>query len=141
LALPFLEALAAEAPAPRPLTVGDLDDPQPWIEAYQAGVGSPLELKFLRIFEAHGFQPQKQVPVAPVDGERFISVADLAVPERRLAIYIDGASVHTGHVLRRDRYIRDRLRHGSPPWQVVELRAADLARGTALVQELKQRAE
>jgi hypothetical protein len=138
LALPFLESLAAEAPSPRPPMVGDLDDPQPWIEAYQAEVGSPLELRFLRLFEAHGFQPQKQVPVAPVDGERFISVADFALTEQRLAIYIDGASVHTGHVLRRDRYIRDRLRNGSPPWRIVELRAADLARGGAIVEELRQ---
>jgi len=141
LALPFLEALATDAPSSRPLAVGDLDDPGPWLEAYQAGVGSPLELKFLRLFESHGFEPQKQVPVAPTEGGRFISVADFAVPERRLAIYIDGAAVHTGHVLRRDRYIRDQLRQGSPPWRVVELRATDLARGGAMVQELRQWAE
>jgi hypothetical protein len=48
--------------------------------------------------------------------ERPISVADFAVPERRLAIYIDGAAFHAGERLRRDRYIRRRLRDGSPPW-------------------------
>jgi hypothetical protein len=73
-----------------------IDDPRPWLEAYAAGVGSPLELAFLRLFEAHGFEPQKQVPVAPNTGEPPISVADFAVPERRLAIYIDGAAFHVG---------------------------------------------
>jgi hypothetical protein len=65
-----------------------------------------------------------------------ISIADLAVPERRLAIYVDGAAFHAGSNLRRDRFIRNRLRNGNPPWRVVELRAADLARGRALVDEL-----
>ncbi|WP_017748277.1 hypothetical protein [Scytonema hofmannii] len=37
----------------------------------------------------------------------------------------------------RDKFIRDRLRNGNPPWQVVELNAVDLARGKALVEELK----
>jgi hypothetical protein len=48
------------------------------------------ELKFLRLFENHGFTQMKQVPVGPSDSEGPISVADFAVPERRLAIYIDG---------------------------------------------------
>jgi hypothetical protein len=48
----ILEALgAAEAPVRRPLETGDIDDPKPWLESYAAGVGSPLELKFLRLFE------------------------------------------------------------------------------------------
>jgi hypothetical protein len=41
------------------------------------------------------------------------------VPERRLAIYIDGASVHVGQNLRRDRNIRDRLRTAEPAWTAV----------------------
>jgi len=101
-------------------------------------VGSPLELKFLRLFEQHGFHPQKQVPVAPNLGDLPISIADFAVSERRLAIYIDGAAFHVGQNLRRDRFIRRRLREGSPPWRVEELRAADLARGAGLVQQLTQ---
>jgi hypothetical protein len=137
--LPTLEGLAQTPPARRPLDTGDLDDPRPWLEAYAAGVGSPLELAFLRLFEQHDFHPQQQVPVAPRDGERPTSVADFAVPERRLAIYIDSAAFHVGAHLRRDRFIRDRLRQGTPPWRVEELRAADLRHGAALVARLQAR--
>ena len=83
----------------------------------------------MRLFEQHGFHPQKQVSVAPSDGELPISVADFAVPERRIAIYVDGAAFHVGANLRRDRFIRDRLRNGAPPWRIEELRATDLAGG------------
>jgi hypothetical protein len=134
--MPYLEELRQTQPARRPLETGDIDDPQSWLEAYAAGVGSPLELKFLRLFEQHGFRPQKQVPVSPRDGETTISVADFAVPERRLAVYVDGAAFHTGANLRRDRYIRAQLRDGSPPWKVIELTAVDLERGGELIAEL-----
>jgi hypothetical protein len=137
LAVPHLEALAAQPPERQPIERGDIDDPAPWLEAYATGVGSPLELKFLRLFEAHDFHPEKQVPIAPRQGDPPISIADFAVPDRRLAIYIDGASVHVGANLRRDRHIRDRLRHGDPPWRVEELRAQDLREGRALVERLK----
>jgi hypothetical protein len=76
------------------------------------------------------------VPVAPTAAERPISIADFAVPERRLAIYIDGAAFHSGERLRRDRFIRKRLRSGPTPWRVEELRAPDLARGAQLIAEL-----
>ena len=135
-AIPALEELRQREPTRRPLETGDIDDPRPWLEAYAAGVGSPLELKFLRLFEQHGFRPEKQVPVAPVDGSRPISIADFAVPQRRIAIYVDGAAFHTGANLRRDRYIRNHLREGSPPWKVVELTASDLRRGGELIAEL-----
>jgi replicative superfamily II helicase len=138
LAMPYIEALAAGRAERQPAAVGDVDDPRPWLEAYAAGVGSPLEFRFLRLFEAHGFHPAKQVPVAPRDGATPISIADFAVPERRLAIYIDGASVHVGANLRRDRAIRDRLRHGEPPWRVEEFRAQHLSEGRALVERLKK---
>jgi hypothetical protein len=131
-----LEELAAAAPVSRPQKTGDLDDPRPWLEAYAAGVGSPLELKFLRLFEKHGFHPQKQVRVSPSPSEPPISIADFAVPNLRLAIYVDGAAFHVGQRLRRDRFIRDRLRSGDTPWRVVELRATDLARGAGLVVSL-----
>lgn len=52
--------------------------------------------------------------------------ADFAVPDKRLAIYIDGAAFHVGVNLKRDKYLRDKLRNGEPPWTVVELRAKDL---------------
>jgi hypothetical protein len=138
MALPDLEQLSAESPRRRGLETGDIDDPQPWLEAYAAGVGSPLELSFLRLFEQHGFHPEKQVPVSPTDGGAPISVADFAVPDRRLAIYVDGAAFHAGTNLRRDRYIRNRLRDGAPRWKIVELRATDLGRGAELVNELNR---
>ncbi len=134
-----LEQLAEAAPQPMPLERGDTNDPRPWLEAFQAGVGSPLELRFLRLFEQHGFHPERQVPVAPAESQTPISIADFAVPSRRLAIYVDGAAFHVGARLRRDRIIRNRLREGSSRWNVVELRATDLARGAALVQELANR--
>jgi len=134
-----LEQLAESPSEPVPLQVGDSNDPRPWLEAFAAGVGSPLELRFLRLFEQHGFHPDRQVPVAPSEAEQPISIADFAVPSRRLAIYVDGAAFHVGARLRRDRIIRNRLRDGSLRWTVVELRAADLSRGAALVQELTKR--
>ena len=51
-------------------------------------------------------------------------------------IYIDSAAFHVGQHLRRDRFIRDRLRQGTPPWRVEELRAADVQQGGALVERL-----
>jgi len=134
--IPALDQLAGQQPLIRPLETGDLDDPGPWLEAYAAGVGSPLELKFLRLFEKHGFIPEKSVPVSPSDDIAPISVADFAVSDRRLAIYIDGASFHIGPNLRRDRYIRNRLRNGSPPWRVMELRASDLNREGEIISEI-----
>lgn len=137
LAIESLEEMGALAPQKRALQLGDIDDPRPWLEAYAAGVGSPLELKFLLLFEQHGFHPQKQVSVAPSDGELPISVADFAVPERRIAIYVDGAAFHVGANLRRDRFIRDRLRNGAPPWRIEEVRATDLAGGKNLVSRIR----
>ena len=115
--IPALEELSASPPKTQPVEFGDLHDLTPWLAAFAAGVGSPLELKFLRLFEAHGFQPEKQVPVSASPDDRPISVADFAVPDRRLAIYIDGAAFHVGKNLHRDRSIRDRLRNGTPPWR------------------------
>jgi hypothetical protein len=59
------------------------------------------------------------------------------VPEKRLAVYVDGAAFHAGANLRWDRAIRERLRTGSPPWRVVKLRARDLAKGASLADSLK----
>ena len=133
IALPHLQALGEERPSAQPAERGDDDSPKPWLESYAAGVGSPLELRFLRLFERFGFTPEKQVPIGPADVSAPISIADFAVPSRRLAIYIDGAAFHLGASLRRDRYIRDRLRAATPPWRVEELTAADLAQGEQLV--------
>jgi len=138
LTLPALDDLAQEAPQQTALERGDLHDPRPWLDAYAAGVGSPLELKFWNLFQEHGFTPEKQVPIAVPEGTAPITVADFAVPEKRLAIYIDGASFHTGENLRRDRYIRDRLRNATPPWRVEELRAKDLGSGAALAKKFQK---
>ncbi len=124
--MPDLEALAVAPPEPLPIGVADADDPRPWLEAYDAGVGSPLEFKFLRLFEQHGLQVEKQVPVAPdVDGVP-ISQADFRVTGSKVLIYVDGAAFHAGNRLRRDRAIRRALREGNAGWRVVELTARDL---------------
>lgn len=135
LAVPTLEVLSEVAPTVQPS--GFQDDPRPWLEAYAEGVGSPLELKFWRLFERYGFSPEKQMQIRLSAGEHPLSVADFGVEAARLAIYIDGASVHVGHRLRRDRYIRQRLRDTQPPWKIVELRATDLIRGQSLVDEMQ----
>lgn len=80
---------------------------------------------------------EKQVPVSPNDGEAPISIADFAVPEKRLVIYVDGAAYHVGERLRRDRWIREKLRNGSPPWTVVELRVGDLKSVDHVLIEIK----
>ncbi len=136
LALPYLEALAQSAPLHQPGQRGDIQDPRPWLEAYASGVGSPLELEFLKLFKRYGYNPDKQVPVSPAPGQPAISIADFALPDQRIAIYIDGASVHRGANLRRDRYIRERLRNGNPPWKVVVLIAKDLIKGKDLISEI-----
>ncbi len=123
--LPDLEALAQKPPEPLPAE-GDPDDPRPWLEAYEAGVGSPLELQFLRLFERHGMEVEKQVPVGPeLDGPR-ISQADFRVVGSSVLVYVDGATFHTGSRLRRDRIIRRALRQGNAAWRIVELTARDL---------------
>jgi hypothetical protein len=134
LALPALEVLK-EAP-PISCSLAYSDDPKPWLEAYAEGVASPLELKFWRLFQQHGFSPVKQLDIRLTPDAPTVSIADFGVEATRLAIYVDGASVHVGHRLRRDRIIRQRMKEAHPPWRVVELRAADLARGAALVEEL-----
>ena len=124
--MPHLEALAASPPVKCTPQTGDFNDPKPWLEAYSAGVGSPLELKFLRLFEKHGFLPEKQVNVSPTANGSAISTADFAVPSRRLAIYVDGASFHTGQNLRRDRYIREKLRNGNSAGVLVLIATANI---------------
>jgi hypothetical protein len=121
--LPELEQLAAEPPK---LTDQETYDPKPWLDAYAAGVGSPLELRFLRIFEANGIDVEKQVPVAPSDADKPISVADFVIKGSRTAVYVDGAVFHRGERLRRDRLIRQQLQGSDSPWTIVTLTARDL---------------
>ena len=89
-------------------------------------MGSPLESKFYAAFEQFGFKPEKQVPIYIDGSNKPLTIADFAVSEKRIAIYIDGAQFHVGQNLRRDRFIRDKLRGLNPPWKVIELRIRDL---------------
>lgn len=135
-AVPALEALKQKNPVRRPGRSSDLRRVRAWIEAYEAGVGSPLELRFLRMFEAKGLKLEKQYAISLDPGRPPLTYADFAIPERRLAIYVDGAGFHVGKNLRRDRHIRARLRAAEPPWRVEELSAADLANGMAKLADL-----
>jgi replicative superfamily II helicase len=131
-----LQMLSGEKPVKQSAKTGDINDPKPWLEAYNAGTGSPLELKFLRVFEKHGFLLEKQVPIILDEGKGPISVADFAVPEKRIAIYVDGLAFHQGMNLRRDRFIRDQMRNAKKPWRVVELTAKDIRKAKTLLEEL-----
>jgi very-short-patch-repair endonuclease len=137
-AMPDLEALAIAPPEPLPAEIGDRDDPRPWLEAYDAGVGSPLELKFLHLFEQHGIEVEKQVPVGPGIEGTPISQADFRVAGANVLIYIDGTAFHAGSRLRRDRAIRRALREGSAGWKVVELAARDLATPDRVIRRIMQ---
>ena len=79
------------------------------------------------------------MPIRPDPTGPTITVADFALENAKLAIYIDGAAFHTGPNLRRDRRIRLRLRQAG--WRVEELTARDLARGAELVTSLRRGAE
>ncbi len=129
LVLPDLEQLAM---APPEKTAENHYDPRPWLEAFDAGVGSPLELKFLRLFEKNGINVDKQVPVAPENEGAPISVADFVLTGTKTAIYIDGAAFHRGERLRRDRLIRGKLAAGGAGWRVVVLGKAELSDAAVL---------
>jgi hypothetical protein len=131
--LPDLEQLATAPPAK---TSEEKHDPRWWLEAYDAGVGSPLELRFLRLFEKNGIQVDKQVPVAAEEGAAPISVADFVVRGTKTAIYIDGAAFHRGERLRRDRLIRTKLAAGGAGWKVLAFGKRDLEDPGAVVAEV-----
>ncbi len=138
--MPDLEVLAKSAPVLLGTRLGDCDDPKPWLDSYDAGVGSPLELKFLRLFERYGLEIEKQVPVAADSGGTPIGQADFRVTGSKVLIYVDGAAFHQGTRLRRDRIIRRRLRDGGMGWRIVEVKASDLGRGEELVLGLREMA-
>ncbi|MCU0613373.1 MAG: hypothetical protein MUE60_16515, partial [Candidatus Eisenbacteria bacterium] len=135
LVLPDLEQLAADAPTK---TGQQNYDPKPWLEAYDAGCGSPLELKFLRLFEQHGIAVDKQVAVAPEPGGAAISVADFVLTGTKKAIYIDGAAFHRGDRLRRDRIIREKLAGGGMAWEVLVFGRRDLDRPEGVVAKIRR---
>jgi hypothetical protein len=139
--MPDLEVLSLAPPEPLKAEQADKQDPRPWIEAYEAGVGSPLELKFLHLFEKHGVVLEKQVPVAPSATSAPISQADFRVAGTKVLLYVDGAAFHTGNRLRRDRAIRQALRDGEIGWKIVELRARDLFNPEDTVRNVLQLAQ
>lgn len=139
--MPDLEVIAMAPPLQLPQEMGDKQDPRPWLEAYDAGVGSPLELKFLHLFEKHGIALDKQVPVSPSSDGPSISQADFRVTGTNVLIYVDGAAFHVGNRLRRDRAIRKALREGSLGWRVIELNAHDLAAPDKTVQRVLETVE
>lgn len=134
---PDLQALAESPPNPSPAELGDLHDPQPWLAAFEAGVGSPLELKVLRLLEQRGVPVERQVAVAPSEGARPISVADFRVTGTRTLIYVDGAAFHKGPRLRRDMQVRERLTSATPGWRIVEIRAEDLKKPEELIRRVR----
>jgi Lhr-like helicase len=134
LVMPDLEQLAAEPPRK---TGQDNYDPRPWLEAYDQGCGSPLELRFLRLFEQNGIAVDKQVALAPEPGAPPISVADFVVQGTKKAIYIDGAAFHRGERLRRDRYIREKLKAGSMGWEILVFGRKDLDEPGQVVTRVK----
>jgi len=136
--MPDLEALAMAAPEPLPAELGDADDPRPWLEAYDAGVGSPLELRFLRLFEQHDIEMEKQLPVGPEPDGPPISQADFRVAGTNVLVYVDGAAFHIGSRLRRDRAIRQALREGGAAWRIVELTARDLATPEGTIERVRR---
>ena len=50
------------------------------------------EHRCLLLLQSAGFAPRKQFPIQ--SGGRLVTIADFAFPDQRVAIYIDGASIH-----------------------------------------------
>ena len=119
LVVSTLEGLREDEPVAGPLTAIDLNDPRPWREAFESNLGSPLEYRCLMLLEAARLEPVKQFPIADPATGRVFTITDFAFPDRRVAVYVDGVSIHVGEVLRRDRLIEERLRGMTPAWTVL----------------------
>lgn len=136
-----LEGLRNIATSRMSLTAAEIDDPQPWIDAYTAGCGSPLEHRFLRLMQNAGLSPVLQHPIPDEAGIPF-TIADFAFTEKRIAIYIDGVAYHKGDRLRKDRAIDQRLQSLADPWKVMRISAKDINRGEAeIITNLRQMLE
>jgi very-short-patch-repair endonuclease len=123
-ACPPARSAGPEVPVVVPLDAIDVNDPRPWRTAFEAGVGSPLEYRCLLLLQSAGLTPQKQFPIQ--NGEQLITIADFAFPDQRVAIYVDGASIHLGQVLCRDHRIEHCSRLLDQPWSVLRLRRKDI---------------
>ena len=85
-----------------PLAAADFDDPRPAREAFEAGVGSPLEFRCWTLLQAMGLTPLKQFPIADTAGSRLLSRSSTSrflEPADRRWLYVDGVSIHLGEVL------------------------------------------
>jgi len=133
-AMETLEVLQTAPPVAVP--VKRQHDPRPWLAAWAAGVGSPLELSFLRAFASKGLTLEKQYGIAAAPGEKAFTIADFALPAQRVAIYVDGRAFHVGSNVRRDQAIRARLRAMDPPWRVESLTVDDLRAGLPTLRDL-----
>jgi hypothetical protein len=87
-------------------------------------VGSPLERRCLLLLRSAGLAPLKQLSMQ--SGGRLLTIADSAFPGQRVAVYVDGASIHLGQVLCRDHRIEYRLDQLDQPWSVLRLRRRDI---------------
>lgn len=118
-----LQGLAAVTPSPITLNAADKRDPRPWFEAFQAGCDSPLEHRVLTLLQSAGVDVEQQVAIPAVQP---FTIADFAIPEKRVAIYVDGLAFHTADRLRRDKAIQRRLESLDRSWRVVRITANDL---------------
>jgi very-short-patch-repair endonuclease len=116
-----LEGLRQDPPEAIATSAQDLNAPAPWREAFEAGVGSPLEWRCWTHMQAAAFSPARQHPIPDPQTRRLLTIADFAFPDHRVAVYVDGASIHVGNVLRRDRRIAQRLQSLEPPWTIIRL--------------------
>jgi Lhr-like helicase len=132
-----LNQLASAHASQIDLKVSEISGVQDWLDAYDEGVGSPLELKFLRAFEKLGLEVEKQVAVSAQENGAVISIADFRVLNTKILVYIDGAAFHRGDRYRRDKFIRRKLMDGDLRWSVIELRSIDLRNLNALAVKLK----
>lgn len=120
-----LEGLKEENPQELPLSAADYSDPTPWKEAFAAGCASPLEHRFLKMMEEAELSPLIQYPIADDAGKVF-TVADFALHDKRLVIYVDGLAYHKGERLRRDKAITDKLVRLQNPWAVVRVTSRNM---------------
>ncbi|MDK9701461.1 MAG: DUF1998 domain-containing protein, partial [bacterium] len=134
-AIDTIEELAQLPTIERKLETGDINDPRPWLAAYSEGMGSPLEAKFWAEFVKLGFKLEKQYPIFIEGSPKALTIADFAVPEKRIAMYIDGTTFHVGQNLRRDRFIREKLRGLALPWRVIVLQLRDITNIIEIVRE------
>ncbi len=133
-----LQGLVDVKPRLLSLSAADVRDPKPWLEAYKAGCDSPLEFKFLQLLESAGIQVEKQYAIPAT---KPFTIADFAIPDRRIAIYVDGLAFHTSDRLRRDKAIERRLNTLKPGWQVIRFTASDLRKPDILENKLKELTE